>query len=182
MNPKLVRFLTAAFPCGMLSAAPPFAADGYLMETGKEPLKIELLAADHDKVLYRQPGVPEGAKDLPLPESLLLPPRREKVDDVVALRTRTLTVVLDRLEDTFNMEAVLRICESMGLQDVHVIEYPDAPFEPHARELGSERELEGVRAILADGNGADRQLRVFNANRDIVEVVREIAAASEVAA
>ena len=54
--------------------------------------------------------------------------------------------------------------------------------EPHARELGSERELEGVREILARGNGADRQLRVWNANRDIVEVVREISAATEAAA
>ena len=55
-------------------------------------------------------------------------------------------------------------------------------IEPHARELGSERELEGVDEILARGNGADRQLRVFNANRDIVEVVSEIADATEVAA
>jgi len=54
--------------------------------------------------------------------------------------------------------------------------------EPHARELGSERELEGVKEILARGNGSDRQLRIFNANRDIVEVVREIAEATEVAA
>jgi carboxylate-amine ligase len=54
--------------------------------------------------------------------------------------------------------------------------------EPHARELGSERELEGVREIVSRGNGADRQLRVFNANRDIVEVVREIANATEIAA
>jgi carboxylate-amine ligase len=54
--------------------------------------------------------------------------------------------------------------------------------EPHARELGSDRELEGVRDILARGNGADRQLRVWNANRDIVEVVREIAAATEASA
>jgi carboxylate-amine ligase len=53
-------------------------------------------------------------------------------------------------------------------------------LEPHARELGSERELEGIRAILARGNGADRQLRIYNANRDIVEVVREIADATEV--
>jgi glutamate---cysteine ligase / carboxylate-amine ligase len=52
-------------------------------------------------------------------------------------------------------------------------------IEPHARELGSERELEGIRAILAKGNGADRQRRVFNANRDVVEVVREIADATE---
>jgi carboxylate-amine ligase len=54
--------------------------------------------------------------------------------------------------------------------------------EPHARELGSERELEGIEEILSHGNGADRQLRVFNANRDIVEVVSEIADATEVAA
>ncbi len=55
-------------------------------------------------------------------------------------------------------------------------------LEPHARELGSERELEGVREILSRGNGADRQLRIWNANRDVVEVVREIADATEVAA
>jgi glutamate---cysteine ligase / carboxylate-amine ligase len=55
-------------------------------------------------------------------------------------------------------------------------------LEPHARELGSESELEGIEEILRNGNGADRQLRVFNANRDIVEVVSEIADATEVAA
>jgi carboxylate-amine ligase len=53
-------------------------------------------------------------------------------------------------------------------------------LEPHARELGSERELEGIRGILSRGNGSDRQLRVYNANRDITEVVREIADATEV--
>src|SRR5947207_2029027 len=52
-------------------------------------------------------------------------------------------------------------------------------LEPHARELGCERELEGIREILSRGNGADRQLRVYNANRDIVEVVREIADSTE---
>lgn len=52
---------------------------------------------------------------------------------------------------------------------------------PHARELGTEAELHGVEEILARGNGADRQLRVFNANRDIVEVVREIADLTETA-
>jgi glutamate---cysteine ligase / carboxylate-amine ligase len=54
-------------------------------------------------------------------------------------------------------------------------------IEPHARELGSDRELEGIRNILSIGNGADRQLRVFNANQDIVEVTREIAEATEAA-
>ena len=55
-------------------------------------------------------------------------------------------------------------------------------LEPHARELGSERELEGIEEILRNGNGADRQLRVFNANRDIVEVASEIADTTEAAA
>jgi carboxylate-amine ligase len=54
--------------------------------------------------------------------------------------------------------------------------------QPHARDLGSEEELAGIEEILYRGNGADRQLHVFNANRDIVEVAREIAAATEVTA
>jgi len=52
-------------------------------------------------------------------------------------------------------------------------------IEPHARDLGSERELEGVGSILGRGSSATRQLRVYNANRDIVEVAREIADATE---
>lgn len=52
-------------------------------------------------------------------------------------------------------------------------------LEPHARELGSERELEGIAALLSRGTSAERQLRVYNANRDIVEVVRAIADATE---
>ena len=55
-------------------------------------------------------------------------------------------------------------------------------LEPHARELGCERELEGVKEILARGNGSEQQLRVWNANRDIAEVVEDLAAATEVGA
>ena len=55
-------------------------------------------------------------------------------------------------------------------------------IEPQARELGAERELEGIRDILSRGNDADRQRRIFTANRDIVEVVREIADATEAGA
>src|SRR5947199_7632397 len=62
----------------------------------------------------------------------------------------------------------------------HLVRRTLRDIEPHARELGCERELEGVQAILRRGNGADRQLRVYNANRDIAEVVRAIADATEV--
>jgi glutamate---cysteine ligase / carboxylate-amine ligase len=55
-------------------------------------------------------------------------------------------------------------------------------IQPHARELGCEQELEGIREILSRGSSADGQLRIFNANRDIVEVVQAIADATEAAA
>ncbi|GMU63680.1 MAG: tRNA (guanosine(18)-2'-O)-methyltransferase [Myxococcaceae bacterium] len=67
----------------------------------------------------------------PAPADLLLDARKERIEQVLAHRTRTVTVVLDRLEDTFNMAAVLRTCEAMGLQEVHVIRNPDAPFRPN---------------------------------------------------
>ncbi len=52
---------------------------------------------------------------------------------------------------------------------------------PHARELGTEQQLEGIDEILRRGNAADRQLRTFNANRDVVEVVRDLADLTEAA-
>ncbi|MFZ5439009.1 MAG: TrmH family RNA methyltransferase [Myxococcota bacterium] len=75
----------------------------------------------------------EAADGRPLPADLLLAPRKERIEQVVNQRTRSVTVVLDRLEDTFNMAAVLRTCEGMGLQDVHVIRNPDAAFTPNSK-------------------------------------------------
>jgi carboxylate-amine ligase len=52
---------------------------------------------------------------------------------------------------------------------------------PHARDLGSDEQLVGIEEILRRGNAADRQLRTFNANRDVVEVVRDLAELTEAA-
>jgi tRNA (guanosine-2'-O-)-methyltransferase len=75
----------------------------------------------------------ERSAERPAPDELLLDVRKERVDEVVALRTRTLTVVLDGLEDSFNMAAVLRTCEAMGLQELHVIPRAGVPFAPYAK-------------------------------------------------
>jgi carboxylate-amine ligase len=48
----------------------------------------------------------------------------------------------------------------------------------HAQDLGSGRDLEGVRDLLEHGNGAARQLVVYGANHDLTEVVAEIVAAT----
>jgi carboxylate-amine ligase len=60
-----------------------------------------------------------------------------------------------------------------------IIERTLDELAPHARELGSERELDGIRRILREGNGADRQLRVHAANDDTAEVVRDIATVTQ---
>jgi carboxylate-amine ligase len=50
----------------------------------------------------------------------------------------------------------------------------------HAQELGCEHELEALDDILRYGNGAARQLVVYEANHDLHEVMAEIVAASAV--
>ena len=44
----------------------------------------------------------------------------------------------------------------------------------HSQELGSERELEGIEDLLERGNGAARQVIVYEANHDLREVMSEI--------
>jgi carboxylate-amine ligase len=45
---------------------------------------------------------------------------------------------------------------------------------PHAQDLGSADELEGIEDILQRGNGASRQIVVYEANNDLREVMGEI--------
>lgn len=55
-------------------------------------------------------------------QGLLTHERRERFEQVLALRTRMLRVVLEDVYQPYNQSAVLRTAESLGLQDVHVIE------------------------------------------------------------
>jgi glutamate---cysteine ligase / carboxylate-amine ligase len=48
----------------------------------------------------------------------------------------------------------------------------------YCQDLGSERELEAVEDLLARGNGASRQVVVYEANHDLREVMAEIVAAT----
>ena len=51
-------------------------------------------------------------------------------------------------------------------------------LRPHAEELGSANELDGLEDIIVHGNGAARQLVVYQANHDLREVVRELVEAT----
>jgi tRNA (guanosine-2'-O-)-methyltransferase len=56
--------------------------------------------------------------------AFLLPERKARIDEVVANRTRTLTVVMEAFCDPQNVNAVLRTCEAFGIQELHAIEGP----------------------------------------------------------
>jgi tRNA (guanosine-2'-O-)-methyltransferase len=58
-----------------------------------------------------------------------VPERRARIDEVVANRTRTLTVVMEAFCDPQNVNAVLRTCEAFGVQTLHVIEGPMKGFD-----------------------------------------------------
>jgi tRNA (guanosine-2'-O-)-methyltransferase len=66
------------------------------------------------------------------PESkagFLVPERKARVDEVVAGRTRTLTVVMETFCDPQNVNAVLRTCEAFGVQELHAVEGPMKPYD-----------------------------------------------------
>lgn len=48
----------------------------------------------------------------------------------------------------------------------------------HAQDLGGDRDLEGIEDLLVRGNGAARQVVVYEANHDLREVMAEIVAAT----
>jgi len=48
--------------------------------------------------------------------------KRDKYEEVLALRTRYITVVLEDIFQPHNASAVMRSCDLFGVQDIHVIE------------------------------------------------------------
>ena len=54
--------------------------------------------------------------------SFLSEERNSKFDEVLLNRTRKITVVLEDIYQSHNASAVIRSCELLGIQDIHVIE------------------------------------------------------------
>ena len=59
----------------------------------------------------------------------LVPERKARIDEVVANRTRTLTVVMEAFCDPQNVNAVLRTCDAFGIQELHAVEGPMKRFD-----------------------------------------------------
>ena len=79
----------------------------------------------------------------PAAESLLFERRRERIDRVVSARTRSFTLVLERIGDPHNVAAILRSCEAFGVQDVHVVEHEKHGFRMNSKiTQGSDKWLD----------------------------------------
>lgn len=65
---------------------------------------------------------PDKNQLLALLQQHLTPERMLKIDSVLSMRTRYLTVVLEDIYQPQNASAVLRTCECLGIQDIHIIE------------------------------------------------------------
>ncbi len=63
-------------------------------------------------------------------EQFVTAARRDRLREVLANRTRHITVVLEDLFQTQNISAVMRSCECYGIQDAHIVEHRNG-FEIH---------------------------------------------------
>ncbi len=67
--------------------------------------------------------------------------RLEKMHNVLAMRTRHISILLEDIYQPHNASAVLRSCEAFGIQDVHVIPHSNT-FTPNQEvSLGSSKWL-----------------------------------------
>lgn len=69
------------------------------------------------------------------------PARQEKIELVVEQRTRFVAVILEDIYQPHNASAVLRSCDSFGVQDVHIVENKNAFTVSQGVTLGSDRWL-----------------------------------------
>lgn len=74
-------------------------------------------------------------------QQFLTPQRRAKFAEVLANRTRKLTVVVFDLFQEHNASAILRTCEAFGIQDVHIVESENRFRPKRDIAMGTERWL-----------------------------------------
>jgi tRNA (guanosine-2'-O-)-methyltransferase len=81
--------------------------------------------------------------------------KKEFIENVLDQRTRYVTVVLENIYQSQNASAVIRTCECMGLQDIHVIENTSR-YEINRRVLkGSEKWITLNRYRTPDANNTE---------------------------
>lgn len=88
--------------------------------------------------------------------------KKEFIEKVLLQRTRHVTVIVEDIFQSQNASAVIRTCECMGLQDVHIVENK-SQYHFNTRVLkGADKWLDLIRHRLKDHNNTEscfKQLR-----------------------
>ncbi len=77
-------------------------------------------------------------------EELTREERRERLEDVIASRLRSVTVVMEAPHDPHNGAAVMRSCDAFGVYTVHVVERTERFSASNAVAKGAERWVDVV--------------------------------------
>lgn len=81
--------------------------------------------------------------------------KKEFIQKVVDQRTRHVTVVLENIYQSQNASAVVRTCECMGLQDIHIIENTSS-YQTNTRVLkGSNKWMDLIRYRSKNANNTE---------------------------
>lgn len=87
--------------------------------------------------------------------SFLTDERNARLLDVIENRTRHLTIVIEDLYQTQNISAVMRTCECLGIQDIHIVE-GENEFSIHkAISMGADKWLTKYHYPAKDSNIVD---------------------------
>ena len=73
---------------------------------------------------------------------LMTDQRKARMAEVLAQRTRYLTLVLENIYDPFNASACLRSCDCFGIHEVHIIENDHKFSASHGVSMGAHRWLD----------------------------------------
>ena len=84
-------------------------------------------------------------------EPLVLERRRERILAVIDARLASVTVVFDAPHDPFNGAAVVRTCEALGVQTVHVVERNERFLTASSVARGAQKWVDVVRHAGARG-------------------------------
>jgi tRNA (guanosine-2'-O-)-methyltransferase len=85
----------------------------------------------------------------------ITPERWGKFEQIIRLRTRYMTIVLEDIYQSHNASAVLRSCDCFGIQDVHIIENVNKYLVNPDVALGASKWLTIEKYNLGDHNTAD---------------------------
>jgi tRNA (guanosine-2'-O-)-methyltransferase len=85
--------------------------------------------------------------------------RKRRIEEVLALRTRYITVVAENLYQPHNASAIIRTCDCFGVQDLHVIEHNNRFEINDAVAVGSGKWVTVHRHTDPEGNATIRCLQ-----------------------